>query len=295
MDKNDLNIIIEAMLASYFCSYTSELEYGELKHINKFIKYESIPDRLIADNEELHPFICWDRISKMQAIRLVSRNLDLIKYINLKKYDYRIREIFWFIKTDYTRLFKYFDFDISKASHEDNYLLLCIGEEYFEKEIKIEDFKFSFIESMDIIRAYKYKRDVITRLQYENLKNYQVTEIVANTGEESLDLFDLEFLSTLNWIELLNYQPGFIYHCDLEKFKRGDLFNLVQLVVLFDTPDLSYLILESNLRDISPFGWEKLLICNPDKYTDICDFSKLNEDNWSRIAPARPELLAYKL
>jgi len=295
MNELDLDIICESIIASYFCSYFEELSEPELKHINNFINYELVPDRLIADNSYIHKHIEWDRISKMKAIRLVSRNLDLIQYIDLKKYDFIIREMFWFIKSDYTKLFKYFNFDFSKSTHEDNYLLLCLGVEYFEKTIPIESFNFSFIEIMDIIKAYKYKREITLRLKHDLLKSYQVTEILSMTGEENLDLFNLEILSTLNWIELLNYQPEFIERCDFDKFKKGDLFNLVQLVILFEDPDLSYLIFEINNSDISPFGLEKLLICNPEKFIDICDFSKLNEDNWNRILTERPELVAYKL
>lgn len=294
MQKQQLDIIVQSLLADFFCKNYSELSDKEMRHINKYIDYDSIPDRILSDNEQLHPYINWSRISKMKAIRLVSKNFDLTKYINLKKYEYKIREIFWFIKSDYTRLFEFFNFDLSKCSHEDVYLLLCLGEDYFEQRIKLEDFKFSFIEIMDIIRAYSYRRDIVLRLDYPKLKNYQYTEILSNTGEDSIDLFDLEELSTLNWLELLNYQPDFIEICDTEKFKRGDLFNLIQLVILFDKPDLSYLIDEIDKNEISAFGWEKLLICSPEKFTDMCDFRKLNEDNWSRIVIYRPELIPYK-
>jgi hypothetical protein len=294
MQKQQLDIIVQSLLADFFCKNYSELSDKEMRHINKHIDYDSIPDRILSDNEQLHPYINWSRISKMKAIRLVSKNFDLTKYINLKKYEYKIREIFWFIKSDYTRLFEFFNFDLSKCSHEDVYLLLCLSEDYFEQRIKLEDFKFSFIEIMDIIRAYRYRRDIVLRLDYPKLKNYQYTEILSNTGEDSIDLFDLEELSTLNWLELLNYQPDFIEICDTEKFKRGDLFNLIQLVILFDKPDLSYLIDEIDKNEISAFGWEKLLICSPEKFTDMCDFRKLNEDNWSRIVIYRPELIPYK-
>ena len=295
MQKQQLDIIVQSLLADFFCKNYSEVSEKEMRHINKYVDYDSIPDRILSDNEQLHPYVNWSRISKMKAIRLVSKNFDLTKYINLKKYEYKIREIFWFIKSDYTRLFEFFNFDLSKCSHEDVYLLLCLGEDYFEQRIKMEDFKFSFIEIMDIIRAYRYRRDIVLRLDYPKLKNYQYTEILSHTGEDSIDLFDLEELSTLNWLELLNYQPDFIEICDTEKFKRGDLFNLIQLVILFDKPDLSYLIDEIDKNEISAFGWEKLLICSPEKFTDMCDFRKLNEDNWSRIVRYRPGLVPYKL
>jgi hypothetical protein len=295
MQRQELSIILQSILADFFCKNYSDLSEKEMRHINKYVDYDSIPDRVLSDNSYLHSYIEWGRISKMKAIRLVSKNFDLLEHINLKKYEYKIREIFWFIKTDYTRLFQFFSFDLSKCSHEDVYLLLCLGEDYFEQRIDFSDYKFSFIETMDIIRAYKYRRDIILRLDYSKLKNYQYTEILSNTGEESMDLFDLEELSTLNWLELLNYQPDFIEMCDTEKFKRGDLFNLIQLVILFNQPDLSYLITEIDTNEISAFGWEKLLICSPEKFTDMCDFRKLNDDNWSRIAMYRPELIPYKL
>lgn len=295
MSDNNLNIIANALMSSYFCSYINDFSHNELMYLNNVIDYDNIPDRFLVDNEEIYPFIKWDRMSKMKAIRLVSRNLDLINVVDLKKYNYKIREIFWFIKTDYTRLYKFFNFDFNKASHEDVYLLLCIGSEYFEKTIKIEDFKFSFLETFDIIKAYNYKRDIIKRLDYKSLKPHQATEILSKTGEENIDLFNLDILSTINWLELLNYQPEFIYKCNFEMFKKGDSFNLVQLVVLFKEPDLSYLISEIDPKDISPFGWEKLLVCDPEKYIDLCDFSKLNEDNWGKISSHRPELLVYKL
>ena len=295
MEKQQLGIILQSILADFFCKNYSELSEKELRHINKYVDYDAMPDRVIADNEQLHSYIEWGRISKMKAIRLVSKNFDLTKYINLKKYDYKIREIFWFIKSDYTRLFEFFSIDFSKCSHEDTYLLLCLGEDYFEQRFNFQDYKFSFIETMDIIRAYKYRRDIILRLEYTKLKNYQYTEIFSNTGEENIDLFDIDELSTLNWLELLNYQPDFIEFCDTDKFKRGDLFNLVQLIILFEKPDLSYLLDGIDKDEISAFGWEKLLICSPEKFTDMCDFRKLNEDNWSRISKYRPELIPYKL
>lgn len=295
MQAQQKSIILSSLLADFFCNNFFELSEKELKHINKYVDYDCIPDRILSDYADLHRYIDWDRLSKMKAIRLVSKNFDLTDRINLKKYDFKIKEIFWFIKTDYTRLFQFFNFDLEKYSHEDVYLLLCLGEDYFEERIDFSQYKFSFIETMDIIRAYKYKRDIILRLQYDKLKNYQFTEILSNTGGENVDLFDLEELSTINWLELLNHQPDFLYKCDFEKFKRGDLFNLVQLVILFESPDLSYLINEVDKEDISAFGWEKLLVCSPEKFTDLCDFSKLNDDNWSRISRYRPELIPYKL
>lgn len=225
----------------------------------------------------------------------MSRNKCLLSKIDLKKYTYKVKDIFFLLQNDYTLIFKFFDFDFNNLSQEDAYAIFCLGKDEFLNLIDITKYNFGFIEMMDIIRAYKYRREVIEKLKYTSLKNYQVTEILMNTGEESIDLFNLEILSTLNWLDLLSQQPDFIYCCDFDKFVHGDPFNLIQLVVLFDKPDLTYLIDKIDINDITPFGWEKLLIYKSDKFIDRCDFSKLNEGNWSEISIAKPELLVYKL
>jgi len=267
----------------------------ELKHICSVLDYPSLEDRYICDNETLYPYIHWDKLDKMQAIRIVSRNKKLLSKINLKKYTYKVKDIFFLLQSDYTLIFKFFDFDFNNLSQDDAHAIFCLGKDEFLKLIDITKYKFGFIEMMDIIRAYEYKREVVEKLNYTILKNYQITEILMNTGEESLDLFDLEVLSTLNWLDLLSHQPKFIYSCDFERFVYGDPFNLVQLVVLFDKPDLTYLIGKIDMRNITPFGWEKLLIYKPEQFIEHCDFSKLNENNWIEINACRPELMVYKL
>ena len=98
----------------------------------------------------------------------------------------------------------------------------------------------------------------------------------------------------MNWLDLLCYQPGFIKHCNFDKFVSGDPFNLIQLITLFDEPDLSYLLDSIDKDEITALGWEKLLICNPSKYSSICDYSKIKENNWVEILKHQPELLKFK-
>jgi len=266
----------------------------ELAHICSVLDYPSLEDRYISDNEYVYPYIHWNKLDKMQAIRIVSRNKDLLDRINLKQYTYRVKDIFFLLQNDYKLIFKFFDFNYDNLSQEDAHAIFCLGKDEFLELIDISKYNFGFIEMIDIIRAYEYRRDIIERLNYKILKNYHITEILMNTGKESLDLFDLEMLSTLNWLDLLEQQPEFIYNCDFEKFTNGDPFNLIQLIILFDKPDLTYLIKEIDVDDITAFGWEKLLIYKPEQFVDKCDFSKLKENNWLEINLCRPELIVYK-
>jgi hypothetical protein len=291
----DLNTIVKAMLNYTFCMYKDNLTKEELLHLFDTIDYEAIEDRYLADDPRLFPYIHWDKITKMQAVRMAARNLDILNYVDLKKYQYRIREVFFLIKRDFNILFKYFNFDFENLTRDDAYFLLCLGSDKFYKMVDVKKYDFNFIEMINIIRAYSYNRSVITDLNYSELKNYQITEVLIMTGEESLDLFNLDDLNTLNWIDLLMYQPDFIYRCDFEKFIDGDPFNLVQLIVMFDKPDLTYLLDRIDLNKITPFGWEKLLISRPDKFANICDFKKLNEANWAVISHYSPELIIHKV
>jgi len=294
MKNNQFHIIVKSLLDNAL-SNIDLFNDDELRFICEILDYKNVPDRYFVDNPRIHPFIRWEKLDKMQAVRIVIRNLDLIEKINLKKYNYRIKEIFFLIHKKPELLFTHFNFSFDNLSHDDAFFLLCIGNEKYWDLIDIDKYRFNFIETLHIIRAYNFKRSIIQILDYKSLKSYQVAEILINTGEEMLDLFDIDSLTTLDWLNILPYQPDLLYYCNYEKFIQGDPYNLIQLVVLFDSPDLSYLLDSVDTNDITPLGWEKLLISRPDKFVDKCRFYKLNENNWSVISCYRPELLVYKL
>jgi len=290
----DINIIIASITSKFFCTDWETLSQKELEHIGNVLDYPNIEDRFLCDHEEIHPYIKWDRLEKMQAIRVATRHPNLIDKINLSKYEYKIKEIWYFIQADYTRLFKYFTFDLKKLPKEDAYFLLCIGQDIFFDIIKIENYEFNHIECFNILKAYDFKRKVICSLNTSLFNSQQISHIFKATNEEYLDIFSVKQLNTIDWLDLLCYQPGFIKHCDLEKFVDGDPFNLIQLITLFKNPDLSYLLDEIDKDEITALGWEKLLIYNSEKFSKICNFSKIKENNWVEILKYRPELEAHK-
>jgi len=293
--SHDLQIIANALTSQLFCKEWHNMSIDELIHICKDLDYKNIEDRYLCDHPQIHPYIHWDKLEKMQAVRIATRHPKLLEKIDLKKYQYKIREIFYFVQADYTRIFKYFNFDFKNLSQEDAYFLLCLGKKEFFEIIDLKKYNFGFIEILDIIKAYDCKREVITSLNYKTLKNYQVTEIFIRTGEEFLDLFDLNTLSTLNWLDLLSYQPDFLLRCDFDKFTEGDPFNLIQLITMFQSPDLTYLLDKVDIDKITAFGWEKLLIYKPEKCIPLCNYQKLKENNWIEILKVWPDLAAHRI
>ena len=259
MNREKLQIISESVAKYHLSCYCEELDYKELNHFLSTPLCNCIPDGYLADNEDWHSKINWDVLDKMKLIRVATRNTNILHYVDLKSKDYKVKDVYNLLRIDYST-FELFNFDIDNLSHEDAYALLCLGKEIFREKINIQKYNFSFLEMRDIIRSFNYERDLILELNYKELKSYQVAEILSMTGEVNLDLFDLNVLTTLDWLDLLNYQPGFIKYCDFEKFKKGDPYNLIQLVILFLEPDLTYLMNDIDLNTISALGWEKLLI-----------------------------------
>lgn len=294
MEAQKHRVISESMSKYFLTNYCHELGFKELNHFLASPYCNLIPDRFLADNEDWMPYIKWEFVDKMKLIRVATRNINVLEYVDVKKIDYRVKDVYNLLQLDYTK-FERFNFDMNNLVHEDAYALLCLGKDFFLEKIDTTKYKFSFLEMRNIIRAFNYNRDVIMRLNYNELKSYQIAEILSMTGEENIDLFDLNKLTTLDWLELLNYQPGFISRCDFEKFIKGDPYNLVQLVILFLNPDLTYLIDKIDLDSITALGWEKLLIAYPEKFIDKCNFSKLKNNNWKEIEKEKPELLIYKL
>lgn len=294
----DLAILKSVLVAEAGFLFSSDWElftHEELIHMCDILDYPNIQDRYLCDIPELYPYIKWERLEKMQAIRIVTRHPELLDRIDLKKYTYKIKEIWYFVQIDHTRLFTYFDFDFKFLTKEDAYFLLCLGKEDFLSLIDLQAHSFNHIEVLHIIKAYDCRREVILNMDYKQLNSSQITDIIIETGEDLLDLFALDKLTTLNWLELLAYRPEFLEKCDFNKFINGDPFNLVQLVTMFKNPDLFFLIKEINTNEITAFGWEKLLIYHPDKAVEICDFKKLRENNWIEILKENPHLEMHKI
>ena len=174
-------------------------------------------------------------------------------------------------------------------------MLLSMGKDFFFNKIPIEKYRFNYKEYIDIIRAYDYEERILNRIDINKLKGHNISEILIVKGEPYVKYFDLKKLTPIDWIDLLEQRPELLKHCNIEVFMKKDIYYLIQLVVLFYEPDMTNLIFKRDMSKISPLGWEKLLIYNPDRFIDECDFSCLNELNWANIKKFKPELLVFKL
>lgn len=303
---NVVSIAKEAFLKDIFCKHWGLLSPQELLHVSGLISYSHVPDNVIANNQEVIDVIDWDRIGRMQMIRILIRsidhNIDILDKVDLKKFDYKINEIKFLLRRNPNHI-EHFPFDLGKLKTSEAAVLLSmelndetyIDKEYFLNRINLLDHEFSPMQSMSIAERFHFRRDVLESVDFKSFKGYQISKILAITGEANMDILDIKKLSSIDWINLLEVRPSMLKHCDLNKFNIGDIFYSIRMCCMFDTPDLSHMVMSRDMKSITPFGWEKLLIEKPEIFLAHCNFSKLDGNNWKNILLHHPKLVSYKV
>lgn len=294
-----ISISTNAFLSDMFCNHWEILPLSILRHISRTIDYKLIPERIVSDNEKIRDIINWHKFDRMKLVRILIRcidqnvnDLDKIKK-SLQQYEYKVRDLtFLFMRRP--EFLEFFSIDLNKIETTDAATLLSLGSDYFLDKIDFSKYTFNFRESMNIIKAYGFRREIIENVNYKSLKGYQVSEILINSGERDLDILDISILTNIDWINLLEVRPDMFKYCDYSKFMSGDIFYSIKLCCMFDNIDLSHLVLDRDIDLISPLGWETLLIKKPEKFLAYCDFSKLDTSSWGYILKSRPELVSFK-
>jgi len=294
--QKDTNIITEALLVDLINTQWEIFDKDELIHVMGIPDYDKIEDRIIVNSKEVRDGVQWGRVDRMNMIRiavgLFDRGEDLPETLNLSKFNYQVKEVFYVLdrRPEYADVLK---IDLDNLKIYESHMLLSMGKDFFFNRIPIEKYRFNYKEYIDIIRAYDYEEKILNRIDINKLKGHNISEILK--GESYVKYFDLKKLTPIDWIDLLEERPELLKYCNIDVFMKKDIYYLIQLVVLFYEPDMTNLIFKRDMSEISPLGWEKLLIYNPDRFIDECDFSCLNELNWANIKKFKPDLLVFKL
>jgi len=295
----NIPIVIDAILANTLVNHWHELTPSMLKKLSKSVDFNLIPDRVIVNNEDVRRIVDWDSMDKMKLIRVFIRCIDVGTDIadeikpHLDGHQYKIKNIIHLLGRR-PHYIEYFPIDLNKLKTIEAASLLSIGETYFLNKIDLSNYRFNFKESMNIIQGYNYRRDIIEQVNYKALKGYQIAEILIESGERDLDILSTSKMTNIDWINLLERRPEMLKYCDYSKFNRGDIYYSIRLCCMFETPDLSHLVLDRDISEITPFGWEKLLIEKPGKFLAFCNFEKLDDNNWSNILEVHPQLHVHK-
>lgn len=251
-----------------------------------YINPNFIEDKALLSNDRVKSMIDWDLLDKQKLIRLIIRDKYVLEQIDLNKHDFTLRDLIpiWVRHPD---LIDYFDVDWDDLSGIDAIKMLKINPVFIDK-IDLGKYKYSKFDIAKILEDFHQHPNIIDKMNLDTLDHFSIRTLLIKSGDKYLHKLDLSKLKVVDWLEILKRKPLLREYCDMDIFKTGDMFYLVKLVETF--PDLDYII-EEHKEQITAIGWETLLIQDPDKYSQLCDFEKLSKKNWDVVTTHHPNLI----
>lgn len=282
--------LINRVLIYDFDNLTSE----QVDVLAKKADLSKITDTILPYCEYLHPILDWSKFDKFKLIRMIARNNKIIKYVDVTKFDFTLRDILPCVKIN-PELIHEFKVDLNSLNKVDALELLKTGKDYFIENVSFNTDEFTATESFFIVKNFDFNPILMSKFKIseQNINPQYLREIIIKTGTEFIDDFNLDTLEPVDWIAILKNDKLMIKYCKPEIFKRGDIFFLIEFLMMF--PEYIEWINEENKDKITCLGWEKLLVKFGDEMADMCDFSIITEVSWSRLKNERPGLMVYKL
>ena len=290
MKENIKNIISTAFSHSISLSvFNSEnrelLPEGIRKFFLKKINPNTINDRELIKNVEMHNFIDWKIMDRKKVIRIIARDVDLLDRIDMFSYNFSTTELYP-IFLQYPELIKQFINNFEELSPLEIIKLLECNYDLID-EIDITSYKFNKKDTIEIVKKFRNSKKIIERIDLSILDHFSTRNLICQTGVDYIDRLDIKSLKNADWIEILKQHPDLLDFCNLKIFENNDCYLLTKLALMF--PELYYLI-HDNIDKISPLGWENLITEDLEKYQDICKWEKFNETNWNNITRKHPSL-----
>jgi len=235
-------------------------------------------DMNIVDNDVVRANFPWEQFNPKRICRIMARLMDsnnesVLDEIDFLKMKIKLRNIKPILIRDPSVIFR-FKNDLKKLTDNEAAFLLELGSDYFLSMINIQGRKFTEIQQYAICKAYDYRRSVIAKFDPRNFDGFHTAEIIKKTHRENLDILSLEKMKMIDWINLLTHSPDLYDLCNPEKFKKEPIMFLIELAIISDDQEAYDMILKSDLNDITPFGWERLINNRPEMFTSLCDVRK---------------------
>lgn len=251
---------------------------------------DHLPDSTIAD------YLCdfmtpsaWASLEKKKRVRVSAININLAYEFGLSQFGYTVKELLPVLNFNPAYIHE-LQLDFNCLSLEDAYSLLMLNRPEINSLIDISKYEFDFLKTYDILKNSSFNTDNLPGLKLDELKSYQIKDVIIHGPYGVIDRFDLSKISKLDWIEIVRNKPELLSYCDFDKFKSGDLYDLVLLVITFDDPDLTYLFDLDRIEELTPLGVEKLVVFKTDFAVEYCDLDILTTNNWNSILSQRPDL-----
>jgi hypothetical protein len=276
------------MIKKAICHYAAIKSVGieeVFKVLSPYIDPNFIPDRELIMHKEFWQHIDWQNLDKQKVIRLIIRDESVLDMIDIEKYNLTFKELIpvFTHNPDLVDRFN-INFDTLNAVQAINMIEINPN---FIKNIDLDKYNYSKLQLAEIVRKFANNEHVMEKVSFDALDHFSIRGMLIKTGSKYIHKLDLDNLKAPDWIEILENRPELLDYCNLMLFEAGDCYLLTKLVLMF--PALDYMIEESASK-VSAIGWENLLINNPDRYQDVCDYTKLSRKNWDNIVRHHPHL-----
>lgn len=269
------------------CHYTlfncPEINDEFFRMLLEKIDLSNITDREFLSNERIRRFVNYERISKKQLVRLITREPEILNKVNISKFRFKIKDLEYFLKL-WPEYIDLFNFDTKNLSGDELLILLKVDVKYIT-ELNLESIEFTKYQLTELIKGFQHRGAVMKRFFDSKriagmLDNYQIRQIINLTGESYVDRLDLSRLNDLDWFEILQKNPKMLPYCDTSIFEKNDCYMLVRLIRFI--PELDELVIANKDR-ITNLGWEKLLWYDFEKFYPLCCFDCLDYRTLSLI------------
>lgn len=241
-----------------------------------FIDLSNLSDREFFSNEKIKKFVNYDRISKKQLIRLITREPEIINKVNIGKYKFKIKELQYFLKM-WPEYVDVFNFNMENITVDELIVLMGISMSYSEL-VDFNRMSFGKYHITDFIKNFSHRHVLMNRLIdsvgfRESMDNFHIRTLLKKTGTMYIEKLDISKMNEFDWFEVIKSNHEMIEYCDLSVFEKNDCYLLAKLARF--SPNLVPFI-EKNKDRISNLGWEHLLRVDFETYYPMCCFDCLN-------------------
>ncbi len=294
-DMDGIKKVVAMAISHYNINhYLDRFSEDELKTLCRTASIDLFNDASIIDNDVIRTNLQWERMDPKRVCRIMARLIDqghdeILAFIQTKDLRIRVRDIKALLLRQ-PSMIERFNINMAKLTDPDAHSLLILGKDYFFDHITIEGRRLNSGQQYEICRAYEFERRIMLRVDPRCFDGFHVAEILKCTGRKHLDLLDLSSMKLIDWLNLLSESADLYDKCPIAKFHKEPLGQLIDLATMMADDRVYALILERDLKDVSPFGWEKLMSHRPDLFASLCDYGKLDALNRRRVLEQQPQL-----
>lgn len=283
------NFIEESAIHYIFRTKHAEMPDELFKIFLNSVTLQTLDDNSFLKDKRIRNLVDWNKINRKQLIRLMTRDLTILEQVNFEDQKFNIIELEMFLKL-HPEYINRIDFDFDNITVKECMVLLNIDVNA-AKYMKIGLIPFNRLELQCLIKKFVLDDYIMNSLDFNNMDNYIKRFVLRKTGVKYLNKINLNEFNELDWVDLIQKSPMFFKYCNQDILVNNDCLNLIKIAHC--VPE-AYDLIVNNADKISGLGWEKLLKLDFKKYSEICNWSSLNNLNFKILKKLYPEIEQFR-